>query len=104
MTAEGKIKAKVRFILDNAFANDIGCHYETLVTHGFGKPGLDFTCCIFGWFVAIETKAPGEWLTPRQRQTCLDVLRSGGKVFIISNDDGLRSLAHWIMRARAACR
>ena len=72
------------------------------VPSGFGKPGLDFTCCISGHFVAIEAKAPGQWLTPRQRKTAVAILRAGGKVFIISGPAGLDAFKAWVERCQPA--
>jgi hypothetical protein len=103
MTPEGKIKRQVKIILDSAFPEEHPSYHEMLVGHGYGRPGLDFTCCLFGRFVSIETKAPGEWLTPRQRLTALSILRAGGKVFIISGEDGLAALRCWIVRTGAQC-
>jgi hypothetical protein len=69
------------------------------VPKGFGRRNvLDYTICLFGWFVAIETKAPNEWLTLLQRNTCRNILRSGGTVFIISNDEGLNAFKRWVDR------
>jgi hypothetical protein len=74
-------------------------HVNMFVPHGYGKRNqLDYTTCIFGQFVAIETKAPGEWLTPLQRVTARNIVRSGGKVFIISGIEGLRSFMEWVER------
>jgi hypothetical protein len=70
------------------------------VPSGFGKQGLDYDGCIDGWYFAIETKVPGEWLTPRQRETALDVLNGGGKVFIISGPDGLEAFQSWVGKVR----
>jgi len=103
MTPEGRIKGKVKIVLDKAFPSEYPCYYEMLSTHGYGKPGLDFTCCMFGRFVSIETKAPGEWLTPRQRLTALSILKSGGKVFIISGEEGLGALQRWVTSTGAQC-
>jgi hypothetical protein len=98
VTPEGKVKRTIKLLLDRLFPEDYPCYTETLVTQGYGRAGLDFTCCLFGWFVAIEAKAPGEWLTPRQRLTAIEILAAGGKVFIISNDEGLWALERWIVK------
>jgi hypothetical protein len=69
------------------------------VPTGYGKNNtLDYTLCIFGRFVAIETKGPGKWLTNIQRLTCRTILQAGGSVFIISNPEGLNALKHWVKR------
>lgn len=66
---------------------------------GYGKRNsLDYMLCIYGYFVGIETKAPGEWLTPLQRQTSRTILRAGGKVFIISGVEGLDAFKRWVSK------
>src|SRR4249920_1182321 len=66
-----------------------------------GKPALDYICSIRGRFVAIEAKAPGEWLTPRQRATARDILLSGGKVFVVSSPEGLAALERFLEAEKA---
>ncbi len=78
MTPEGKIKALVKRALDKT------PHYRFMpVQNGMGAPGLDFFCCINGTFVAIETKAPGKTLTPRQETTVAAIEAANGVVFIV---------------------
>jgi hypothetical protein len=72
------------------------------VPTGFGEPGLDYEGCLNGLFFAIETKAPGGWLTPRQRRTALAILAGGGKVFIISSEEGLEAFKRWVDTQRRA--
>lgn len=93
MTPEGRIKNKVKKLLDN---HSYTIYREMPVPTGYGKSGLDFTLCAAGLFASIETKAPGEWLTPRQRQTAINILAAGGKVFVVSTEDGLGALARWL--------
>ena len=87
--------------LVSLYLDDLGeTVYKTMfVPVGYGKRNqLDYTLCIYGRFVAIETKAPGEWLTPLQRQTARSILRAGGTVFVISGPEGLASLKRWVER------
>lgn len=95
MTPEGRVKAKV-----NKYLTSIKeyVYWEMPVPTGYGKSGLDYTICLAGRFVAIETKAPGEWLTPRQRDRALDILSKGGKVFVISGPEGLAAFQDWVKR------
>lgn len=93
MTPEGRVKKKINFLLDK---HSLFVYTEKMVPTGFGTSGLDYTLCVNGLFVAVEAKAPGEWLTPRQRMTALKILGAGGKVFIVSNDDGLGALNRWL--------
>jgi hypothetical protein len=92
MTPEGRVKAQVKRLLNSYF----GVYYEMLVPTGYGKSGLDFSCCVEGRALYIETKAPGEELTPRQRETALKQHYARATVLIISNADGLRVLKNYL--------
>jgi hypothetical protein len=77
----------------------LGLYKVMFVPVGYGKRNqLDFTLCLFGKFVAIETKAGANWLTPLQRITCRTILASGGHVFIISGQEGLDAFKRWVDR------
>jgi hypothetical protein len=96
MTPEARIKKLVSIYLDSL--SDVA-YYHMPVPTGYGKRNsLDYILCIHGHFIAIETKAPGEWLTPLQRQTARSIVLSGGKVFIISGSEGLDALKRWVER------
>ena len=96
MTPEARVKKKVSFYLDSLGEN---CYKIMFVPVGYGKRNqLDYTLCIAGHFVAIETKEPGKWLTPLQRQTARGMYYAGAKVFIISGPDGLAALKRWVDR------
>ena len=96
MTPEGAVKKKVSSYLDSLGEN---CYKIMFVPVGYGKRNqLDYTLCIAGHFVAIETKEPGKWLTPLQRQTARGMCYAGAKVFIISGPDGLAALKRWVDR------
>ena len=86
MTPEGKVKALVKRRMEVAFPN--GYRFMP-VQNGMGAPALDFYYCINGYFVAIETKAPGKKPTPRQETTMSDITKAGGLAFVV---DGLASL------------
>ena len=62
-TPEGKVKKLVDEILDRFCVL-----YDKPVLTGFGGRQLDYTCCYFGQYFVIETKAPGEEPTGLQRQ------------------------------------
>ena len=80
MTPEGRIKAKLKRELDK-----LPNVYRFMpVQNGMGAPALDFYLCIEGGFVAIETKAPGKKLTPRQEATRDNITAAGGTVYVIS--------------------
>ena len=89
MTPEGKIKAKVRKKL-----NALSHRYIFMpVQNGMGAPSLDYLCCVDGLFVAIETKAPGGKMTPRQEQTAKAIRDANGLVFMVDGEDAL----HYMM-------
>lgn len=92
-TPEGKVKKAVDEVLTR-----FGVLYYKPVVTGFGKRQLDYICCVRGLYLVIETKAPGEVPTGRQRELCLDAYAAGGKVFIISNAEGITSLYRWLYR------
>ena len=87
MTPEGKTKTAVKKLLAKH-----NVWFDMPVPSGFGKSQLDFTCCFYGRMLAIETKAPGKWLTPLQCRTAWAMYTAGAKVFFISGDDGIRAL------------
>lgn len=91
MTPEGKIKQKVRMVL-NAF----GSYHHAPVLNGMGKPSLDFICCHKGRFFAVETKAAGKQFTVRQEQTALEIRDAGGVVFRVSCKEELQALIEWL--------
>jgi hypothetical protein len=96
MTPEGKVKAMVKRRLDA-----LPKLYRFMpVQNGMGKPGLDFFLCAGGWFIAIETTAPGGKLTPRQETTKAEIEAADGLVFVV---DDVASLDYAIERIRCCC-
>ena len=73
-------------------------YYRMPVPGGYGKSGLDYEGCVCGLFFAIETKSPDEDadLTQPQRDAALAMWKGGGKVFIISNIEGLNAFKRWV--------
>jgi hypothetical protein len=82
MTPEGRVKHLVKKML----AEFTGLHAHWPVQNGMGSPTLDCIVCCRGYYVAIETKAPGKHPTPRQELTIEHIKAAGGLVFVISND------------------
>ena len=78
MTPEGKVKAKVKRLLQK-----YGCYQFWPVQTGYGAPTLDCLGCHNGFFFGIETKAPGKRPTPRQRLTIEDMEAAEGVVFVV---------------------
>lgn len=86
-TPEGKIKTKLKKRLAQ-----LNLKYEFWpVQMGFGSTTLDCLLCINGRFVAIETKAPGKKLTPRQTKTRLDIEAAGGAVFTVDSVEAIET-------------
>lgn len=90
-TPEGKVKERVRDLL-KAF----DCYYEMPVPGGFGKSGLDFVVCKNGFFLEIETKAPGNTPTDRQNKTIRDIGNAGGAAIVVDGPEGLKLLHGWL--------
>lgn len=86
MTPEGRVKAKVNKAL-KALGTD--CWRFMPVQSGYGSPALDYLLCIKGRFVAIETKAPGNKLTPQQQGTKAAMEAAGGIVLVVWDEDSL---------------
>ena len=92
-TPEGKVKARVKEILD---AYKPFLYYEMNVPTGYGKSGLDFIGAHCGRAFAIETKADKKKPSDRQEGTRDDMERAGMAVFVIigAHDTGL--LERWL--------
>src|SRR5580765_901231 len=94
---EKDVKRRVSALLSLAMEHAPLYVWMPVVT-ALGKRSLDYICCIDGQFVAIETKATGEWLRPAQRERAREMFRAGGKVFIISGPDGYGALERYLER------
>src|SRR5262245_61690935 len=94
MTPEGRVKKMISSYLDDLVdmldAAGRAMYYSMFVPTGYGKSNtLDYTICLGGHHIVIEAKAPGEWLTARERLTARTLYYSGATVFIISSPEGL---------------
>jgi hypothetical protein len=78
-TPERKVKAKVKKVL----AKYPESYSYWPVPAGYGASTLDCLVCHYGWWIAIETKAPGKKPTPRQHQTIGEIERANGITFVI---------------------
>lgn len=92
MTPEGKVKKKIKFILDNYKNNNIYVYMP--VPGGFGSPTLDYLGFINGRGFAIEAKRPGGKPTARQEVVIEQIRSSGAKVFVIDGD--VTELDRWL--------
>jgi hypothetical protein len=86
MTPEGRVKAKVTKAL-KSLGTDVWRFMP--VQSGYGTPALDYLLCIRGRFVAIETKAPGNKLTPQQEGTKAAMEAAGGIVLVVWDETSL---------------
>jgi hypothetical protein len=86
MTPEGRVKKKVNTAL-KVFGAD--CYRFMPVQSGLGAKTLDYLLAIRGRFVAIETKAPGNKLTPLQEGTKAAIEAAGGLVFVVWDETSL---------------
>ena len=91
MTPEGKVKQRVKKLLDNARE----MYYYMPVQTGRGARTLDFIGCHKGEFFSIETKAPGKKPTALQEYTARRMREAGGRVFVIDEDMGKLEL--WLL-------
>lgn len=90
MTPEGKVKAKVKKVL-----NEIGAYYTMPMGTGFSSSGApDFIICIAGLFYGIECKANGNKPTALQLKHLDDIRKAGGVALVIdeSNINQLKEL------------
>jgi hypothetical protein len=91
-TPEGKVKAAVK--------KELAKYPETYavwpVPSGYGPSTLDCVGCHYDRFFAVETKAPGKNLTPRQKQMVAAIKAAGGMAFVIDDVDAIGGLAWWL--------
>ena len=79
MTPEGKVKKKVREVL-----NKLGCYYTMPVTGGNGSSGApDFLVCHEGRFIGIECKANGNKPTELQLKNLRHIEFCGGAAYVV---------------------
>ena len=83
MTPEGKVKAKVKAIL-----NKLGVYYFMPRGTAFGRAGVpDIICCVNGQFLAIECKANGNKPSMLQEMEIASIKKSGGMAIVVNELD-----------------
>jgi len=88
VTPEGRVKARVKRLLDKYKTN-----YEFWpVPYGYGASTLDCLICFRGWFIAVETKAPGKRPTDRQKMIINQIRAAGGIALVVDGEEGLQHL------------
>lgn len=84
LTPEGKVKAKIKKILDAA-----GAYYFSPATGGYGRSGVpDFVGCINGKFFGVEAKAEGNEATALQLRELNKIRAAGGIGLLITGNRG----------------
>lgn len=87
MTPEGRVKSEVKKQL-----NKLGAYHFWPVPTGLGATTLDCLCFLNGHGFAIETKAPGKRLTPRQSVVSKQINDAGNPVFVVDSVDAAKRL------------
>lgn len=93
-TPEGKVKDQVKRLLAQ-YKPRLYAHWP--VQNGMGEPTLDCNGAINGRAYAIETKAPGKKMTPRQEVTAAGMRLAGIRVFEIDGSpEDMHQLKMWL--------
>lgn len=100
VTPEGKTKKAIRKVIEKVakeFDIDIWTFWP--VPYGYGRSTVDALGCINGCFFAIEAKADGNEPTTRQGIELSNIEASGGKIFVIDDEDDprLMDLLDWLL-------
>jgi hypothetical protein len=90
MTPEGRIKKKIRDVLDR-YKGRIYVYMP--VPSGYGKATVDYLICFNGLFVVIEAKKLHGKPTSRQDGVLDDVRAARGVTFVINDDESLDAFA-----------
>lgn len=97
-TPEAKVKTACKRVLQ-----DFGIHYFMPMQNGYGIVGVsDIICCWNGWYLAIETKAPGKKAntTANQRNFLSNIQKNGGLALVIDDAQELRTILMDILNLR----
>ncbi len=93
-TPEKKVKDAIKKLLF-----DMDCWFYMPVPSGYGEATLDFLCSYKGRAFAIEAKAPGKILSPRQAVTVQKMFSHGVPCNVIDSvsEDCMMCLRAWIL-------
>lgn len=83
-TPESKVKNAVKKVIGK-YGGRIDSYWP--VPAGYGESHLDCILCANGFFVAIETKAPGKKPTPRQKYRIEKTIAARGIALVIDGTD-----------------
>ena len=89
-TPESKVKNEVKKQLEKhkGYVNGFWP-----VPYGYGESHLDWVGCAYGFFVAIEVKAPGKKPTPRQKHRIEGVKVACGIALVVDGTDATTTYA-----------
>jgi hypothetical protein len=104
MTPEGRVKDDCKRWLDW-----VGAWYFMPVKHLYGRVGIpDIIICLYGHFVTVETKRPGneDGSTAMQKECAKAVWDAGGTALVVSSVEKLKEYlyAHQSIGARLPAR
>ena len=94
MTPEGKVKKRVKAILD-----ELKVYHFSPMQNGMGRAGIpDIIACHGGKFIGIECKAGDNKPTALQERELNRILNAGGEAFVINeeNIEQLREELIWM--------
>lgn len=94
MTPEGKIKKKIKVVLETYREQGV-LYYYMPVPVGYGRSSLDYLGFICGYGFAIEAKAEGGKPSERQVGIIEDIEKSGVPVFVINGIPALAEFNDW---------
>ena len=94
MTPEGRIKEKIKIVLETYRERGM-LYYYMPVPVGYGRSTLDYLGFICGHGFAIEAKAEGKKPTPRQQGIIDDIKKGGIPVFVINGIGTLTEFNDW---------
>jgi hypothetical protein len=97
MTPEGRVKNEVKRQL-----KILGAYQFWPVQTGMGAAAVDCLACLAGWFLGIETKAPGKKPTPLQQITLTKIADAGGLALVIDSVAMAKQLPE-IIQCRSSC-
>ena len=96
MTPEGKVKKRVKAILDEQQV-----YHFSPMQNGMGRAGIpDIVACHNGKFIGIECKAGSNKPTALQERELNRILNAGGEAYVINeeNIEQLREELIWMNR------
>jgi hypothetical protein len=70
------------------------------VPYGYGPSTVDYLVCHYGEFIGIETKAPGEKPTDRQRFILKQIELAGGAALVIDSIDKCHKLRTYLEQVK----